>query len=189
MPIPAVIVIALLLLEMFLLVCFITWYYKTGIVLFKERLPANAAARARLALHTLEGNILDNQRRPLVFMALSPHCMAFRRSQAPTFERRPFAIMRARVDVDHRRGEVRVVGMCSWFSVICPAVIVLAQGYQGAMLVLLLGLPLGGMAYLLQRTAFREVVKAVRWQLLDHEAIDLTQRQDTRQRPTQTATP
>lgn len=184
MPIPAVIVIVLLLLEMFLLICFITWYYKTGIVLFKERLPANAAARARLALHRLEGNILDEEGRPLVFMTLSPDCMAFRRTLLPTYRLNPPLIMRARVEVDHRRGEVRVVGMCSWFSVIWPAVMVVAWGSQGAALALVLGVLIGGISYLLQRTAFRQVVKAVRWQLLDHESIDLTQRQDTQQHPT-----
>ena len=190
MKVMLIVMLVLFAVELFLLVSFVSAYYRTGIVLFKERLPANAKARERLALHTLDGERLGVDRRPLALQSLDETCLAFRFSPPLSMEsRRTLFLMRGRVDVDAKRGEVRIVGMCSWIE---PALLV-------AMLIIFeakylpLMLPIFMLAYTVmywvQRRAFQNVVKAVRWQLMDRDTLDLTQRVDTRQRPTQTAAP
>ncbi|WP_282296068.1 hypothetical protein [Stenotrophomonas sp. PS02289] len=179
MKIVAIIMLALFAVEMFLLACFISAYYRTGIVLFKERLLANAKARDRLTLHTLDGERLGLHRRPLALQSLDETRMGFHITPLfPLGNYHSLFLMRGRVDVDARRGEVRIVGMCSWTE---PALLV-------AMLILfevkylLIALPLFILmyfvAYWIQRKAFQNVVNAVRWQLMDRDTLDLTRRVD-----------
>lgn len=185
-----IVMLVLFAVELFLLISFVSAYYRTGIVLFKERLPANAKARERLALHMLDGERLGIQRRPLALQALDETCMAFRLSPPLALEsRRTLFLMRGRVDVDAKRGEVRIVGMCSWIepALLAAMLIIFEAKYLPLML------PIFVLTYIvmywIQRKAFQNVVNAVRWQLMDRDTLDLTQRVDSRQPLAPTATP
>lgn len=158
----AIALIALLLIEVLLLLLWAPFFFRTGIVLFNQRIAATPAELAQLSLAGLEHDLPADTWLRLVFRALPDGSIAFRESFAPSFGGRYFPLMRGRVMIDARRREVRVVGLCSWFALgltLMLVPIILVRPAASPMLVALL---LFYMGYFIQRRRYAHVVEAVR---------------------------
>jgi len=158
----AIALIALLLIEVLLLVLWAPFFFRTGIVLFNQRIAATPAELAQLSLAGLEHDLPADAWLRLVFRALPDGSIAFRESFTPSFGGRYFPLMRGRVVIDVRRWEVRVVGRCSWFALgltLMLVPIILIRPAASPMLVALL---LFYMGYFIQRRRYAHVVEAVR---------------------------
>lgn len=160
----AIALIAVLLIEVLLLVLWAPFFFRTGIVLFNQRIAATPAELAQLSLAGLEHDLPADTWLRLVFRALPDGSVAFRESFAPSFGGRYFPLMRGRVMIDAQRREVRVVGRCSWFALgltLMLVPIILVRPAASPMLVALL-LLLFYMGYFIQRRRYAHVVEAVR---------------------------
>ncbi|MCC7633899.1 hypothetical protein [Stenotrophomonas rhizophila] len=162
----AIALIALLLLEMMVQFAWTPAYYGWGIALFKQRIATPAAARVRLSPGSLERDMAVDTRLPLVFHAMPDGRIAFRESFAVRF----YPVMRGRIEVDARRREVRVLGLCNWntlaITLTMPFMIALRPSAAPMLLMLVMFL----VCFLVQRKRFLGVVEAVRAQLGDDSA-------------------
>ena len=162
----AIALIALLLLELIVQFAWTPAYYGWGIVLFKRRIATPAAAHVQLSPGSLERDMAVDTRLPLVFHAMPDGRIAFRESFAVRF----YPVMRGRIEVDARRREVRVLGLCNWntlaISLSVPIMIALRPSATPMLLMLVMFLAF----YLVQRKRFLGVVEAVRAQLADDSA-------------------
>lgn len=135
--------------------------------------------RGDLALHTLDGERLGLHRRPLAIQSLDETRIGFHVNPLfPLGNYRGLFLMRGRVGVDARRGEVRIVGMCSWTEPALLVAMLILFEVKYLLIVLPLFILMYFVAYRIQRRAFQNVVNAVRWQLMDRDTLDLTRRVD-----------
>ncbi len=162
----AIALIALLLLEMMVQFAWAPAYYGSGIALFKRRIATPAAAPVRLSPGSLERDMAVDTRLPLVFHGMPDGRIAFRESFAVRF----YPVMRGRIEVDARRREVRVLGLCNWntlaITLTMPFMIALRPSAAPMLLMLVMFL----VCFLVQRKRFLGVVEAVRAQLGDDSA-------------------
>lgn len=162
----AIALIALLFLELIVQFAWTPAYYGWGIVLFKRRIATPAEARVRLSPGNLERDMAVDTWLPLVFHAMPDGRIAFRESFAVRF----YPVMRGRIEVDARRREVRVLGLCNWntLALTLTALSMVALHPSGAPMLLMLVMFLA--FFLVQRKRFLGVVEAVRAQLADESA-------------------
>ena len=162
----AIALIALLFLELIVQFAWTPAYYGSGIALFKRRIATPAAAPVRLSPGSLERDMAVDTRLPLVFHAMPDGRIAFRESFAVRF----YPVMRGRIEVDARRREVRVLGLCNWntlaITLTMPFMIALRPNAAPMLLMLVMFL----VCFLVQRKRFLGVVEAVRAQLGDDSA-------------------
>lgn len=162
----AIALIALLFLELIVQFAWTPAYYGSGIALFKRRIAIPAAAPVRLSPGSLERDMAVDTRLPLVFHAMPDGCIAFCESFAVRF----YPVMRGRIEVDARRREVRVLGLCNWntlaITLTMPFMIALRPSAAPMLLMLVMFL----VCFLVQRKRFLGVVEAVRAQLGDDSA-------------------
>jgi hypothetical protein len=104
----AIALIAVLLIEVLLLVLWAPFFFRTGIVLFNQRIAATPAELAQLSLAGLEHDLPADTWLRLVFRALPDGSVAFCESFTPSFGGRYFPLMRGRVKIDARRRGIRV---------------------------------------------------------------------------------
>jgi len=159
------VVVAVMVLEIILELTWNPFYFVTGIRLFNERIPANAAMRERLVLNCLERDVATQRWLPLVFRALPDGRMAFRESFGMNFTGRYYPVMRGLVVVDAKRNQVRVEGICNWMTLaiglLCVAMpLVVAAAWP---MLMMLGLFVG--CYLFQRRRYHGVADALREQM------------------------
>ncbi|MGF6416978.1 hypothetical protein ABH900_000439 [Stenotrophomonas sp. AN71] len=157
----AIALIALMLLELLLLLFWAPFFFRTGIVLFNQRVAASPAELTRLSLGGLEYDLPTDKWLSFVFHALPDGSAVFRESFAPGYGGRYFPLMHGQLVVDKRRREVRVIGRCSWFALILammllPIIVMhpMAWPMLGFLLVFYMG-------YRIQLRRYAEVVEAV----------------------------
>ena len=158
----AIALIALMLLELLLLLFWAPFYFRTGIVLFNQRIAASPAELTQLSLIGLEYDLPTDKWLGFVFRELPHRSVAFRESFAPGYGGRYFPLMHGELVVDKRRHEVRVTGRCSWFAMALTVLvlpIILVRPVAWPMLGMLLVFYIG---YRIQRRRYVEVVEAVR---------------------------
>ncbi len=158
----AIALIALMLMELLLLIFWAPFFFRTGIVLFNQRIAASSPELARLSLAGLEQDLPTERWMSQAFDALPDGSMAFRESFAPHFAGRYFPLMRGQLVVDKRRREVRVIGRCSWFALAMTVMllpIILVHPAAWPMLAFLLVFYMG---YRIQLRRFADVVELVR---------------------------
>ncbi|HDS1147928.1 MULTISPECIES: hypothetical protein [Stenotrophomonas] len=158
----AIALIALMLLELLLLLFWAPLFFRTGIVLFNQRIAASPAELAQLSLIGLEYDLPTDKWLSFVFHALPDGSTAFRESFAPGYGGRYFPLMHGQLVVDKRRREVRVIGRCSWFALALALLVlplILVRPMAWPMLGLLLVFYMG---YRIQLRRYAEVVEAVR---------------------------
>lgn len=161
----AIALIALLLIEVLLLLLWAPFFYRTGIILFNQRIAASPAELAQLSLGGLERDLPTERWMSQAFHALPDGSTAFRESFAPHFGCRYFPLMRGQLVVDTRRREVRVIGRCSWFALVFTAAllpIILVRPMAWPILAFLLVFYMG---YRIQLRRYADVVEAVRARL------------------------
>ncbi len=161
---------AIIIIESILQIRWNPGYFVTGIRLFNERIPAPKAARERMALNSLERDVAPLTWLDLVFKTLPDGRIAFRESYVPGFSgdmRRYYPVMRGLVEVDARRNEIRVVGVCNWNVVIIPFILLAAVVYRPAAAPMLFLPVVFVIGYFVQRKAYLQVVEAVKAQLSD----------------------
>lgn len=145
-------------------------YFVTGIRLFNVRVPAPKAARERMALNSLERDVAPLTWLDLVFKTLPDGRIGFRESFAPGFSssmKRYYPVMRGLVEVDARRNEIRVIGVCNWNVVIIPFLLLAAVVYRPGAAPMLFLPVVFVIGYFVQRKAYLQVVEAVKAQLSD----------------------
>ncbi|HEL4109927.1 TPA: hypothetical protein UM343_000004 [Stenotrophomonas maltophilia] len=158
----AIALIIVLLMELLLLILWAPFFFRTGIVLFNQRIAASPAELARLSLAGLEQDLPTERWMSQAFHALPDGSVAFRESFAPHFGGRYFPLMRGQLMVDKRRREVRVIGRCSWFALAMTVMllpIILIHPAAWPMLAFLLVFYMG---YRIQLRRFADVVEVVR---------------------------
>lgn len=158
----AIALIALMLLELLLLLFWVPLFFRTGIVLFNQRIAASPAELTQLSLIGLEYDLPTDKWQSLALRALPDGTVAFRESFAPGYGGRYFPLMHGQLVVDKRRREVRVIGRCSWFALALTVLvlpIILVRPVAWPMLGMLLVFYIG---YRIQRRRYAEVVEAVR---------------------------
>ncbi|WMJ69144.1 hypothetical protein [Stenotrophomonas sp. 24(2023)] len=171
----AIALIALMLIELLLLFAWAPLFFRTGIVLYNQRIAASLDDLKRLSLGGLEYDLPTETWARLSFRALPDGSVAFRESFALGYGGRYFPLMHGLLLVDRRRGEVRVVGRCSWFALVLTVLllpIILVRPMAWPMLAVLLVFYMG---YSIQRRRYARVVEAVRarvrndvpWQFMD----------------------
>lgn len=153
---------AVLLIEVLFLFSWAPFYFRTGIVLFNQRIAASPAELGQLSLAGLERDIPIRNAIRLVFHALPDGSVAFRESFAPFFGRRNFPVMRGLLVVDKHRREVQVIGRCSWLALILtvlavPITLVLPEAWPTLACPLIFCV-----SYYIQRRRYVSVVEAVR---------------------------
>jgi len=161
----AIALIALLLVEVLLLIFWAPFFYRTGIILFNQRVAASPAELSQVSLAGLDHDLPIDKWLRLAFHALPDGSVAFRESFEPTFGGRYFALMHGLLVVDKRRREVRVIGRCSWFALALTLLVVpimLVRPMAWAMLACPVIFYLG---YRIQRRRYANVVEAVRARL------------------------
>jgi len=158
----AIALIALMLMELLMLLFWAPVFFRTGIVLFNQRIAASPADLAQLSLIGLEYDLPTDKWPSLVFRVLPDGTVAFRESFAPGFGGRYFPLMHGQLVVDKRRREVRVIGRCSSFALaltllVLPIILVrpVAWPMLGSLLVFHIG-------HRIQLRRYAEVVEAVR---------------------------
>lgn len=169
----AIALIVLLLLETAFQLVWVGWYFATGIRVFEERIRAPAAVRSRLTLNSLERNVAPDKWIDLVFRTLPDGQIAFRESFFPSGSRRYYLVMRGRVEVDARRGEVRVVGLCNWNVLFIGLAVFPAIAMKPAAAAMLAVFPLFLISYLIQKRRFAGVAEAIRQQLADEQSVEV----------------
>ncbi|MDC7798286.1 hypothetical protein PQS91_00330 [Stenotrophomonas geniculata] len=158
----AIALIALMLLELLLLLFWAPFFFRTGIVLFNQRIAASPAELTQLSLIGLEYDLPTDKWLGFVFRELPHRSVAFRESFAPGYGGRYFPLMHGELVVDKRRHEVRVTGRCSWFAMALTVLvlpIILVRPVAWPMLGMLLVFYIG---YRIQRRRYVEVVEVVR---------------------------
>ena len=158
----AIALIALMLIELLLLFAWAPLFFRTGIVLFNQRIAASPDDLKRLSLGGLEYDLPTERWARLSFRTLPDGSVAFRESFAPGFGGRYFPLMHGRIVVDRRRREVRVMGRCSWFALVLTLLVVpiaLLRPMAWPMLAVPLIFYMG---YYIQRKRYAAVVNAVR---------------------------
>ncbi|WP_295521259.1 hypothetical protein [uncultured Stenotrophomonas sp.] len=158
----ALALIALMLIELLLLFTWAPIFFRTGIVLYNQRIAASPDDLKRLSLGGLEHDLPIERWARLSFHTLPDGSVAFRESFAPGFGGRYFPLMHGRLIIDRRRREVRVIGRCSWFALVLTVLlvpIVLLRPMAWPMLVIPLLFHIG---YRIQRRRYANVVEAVR---------------------------
>ncbi|WP_367382264.1 hypothetical protein [Stenotrophomonas cyclobalanopsidis] len=161
----ALALIALLLIEVLLLVFWAPFFFRTGIVLFNQRVAASPTELSKLSLAGLNHDLPIEKWLRLAFHALPDGSVAFRESFEPSFQGRYFGLMRGLIVVDTRRREVRVIGRCSWFALVLTLLVVpimLVRPVAWPMLACPLIFYVG---YRIQRRRYANVVEAVRARL------------------------
>lgn len=161
----AIALIALLLIEVLLLVFWAPFFFRTGIILFNQRVAASPAELSQLSLAGLDHDLPIEKWLRLAFRALPDGSVAFRESFEPSFQGRYFGLMRGLIVVETRRREVRVIGRCSWFALILTLLVVpimLVRPMAWPMLACPLIFYVG---YRIQRRRYANVVEAVRARL------------------------
>ncbi len=161
----AIALIALLLVEVLLLIFWAPFFYRTGIILFNQRVAASPAELSQVSLAGLDHDLPIDKWLRLAFHALPDGSVAFRESFEPTFGGRYFALMHGLLVVDKRRREVRVIGRCSWFALALTLLVVpimLVRPMAWPMLACPVIFYLG---YRIQRRRYANVVEAVRARL------------------------
>jgi len=161
----AIALIALLLVEVLLLIFWAPFFYRTGIILFNQRVAASPAELSQVSLAGLDHDLPIDKWLRLAFHALPDGSVAFRESFEPTFGGRYFALMHGLLVVDKRRREVRVIGRCSWFALALALLVVpimLVRPMAWPMLACPVIFYLG---YRIQRRRYANVVEAVRARL------------------------
>ena len=96
----AIALIALMLLELLLLLFWAPLFFRTGIVLFNQRIAASPAELAQLSLIGLEYDLPTDKWLSFVFHALPDGSTAFRESFAPGYGGRYFPLMHGQLVVD-----------------------------------------------------------------------------------------
>ncbi|WP_313148280.1 hypothetical protein [Stenotrophomonas sp.] len=158
----ALALIALMLIELLMLFAWVPVFFRTGIVLFNQRIDASADDLKHLSLGGLEHDLPIEKWARLSFHALPDGSVAFRESFAPGFGGRYFPLMHGQLVIDRRRREVRVIGRCSWFALALTVLlvpIVLLRPMAWPMLAMPLLFHIG---YRIQRRRYALVVEAVR---------------------------
>ncbi|HIE1097678.1 MULTISPECIES: hypothetical protein [Stenotrophomonas] len=158
----AIALIAVMLIELLLLITWAPFFYRTGIILFNQRIAASPAELAQLSLAGLERDLPIERWVSPAFHPLPDGSVAFRESFAPHFGGRYFPLMRGQLVVDKRRREVRVIGRCSWFALVMTVMllpIILMHPMAWPMLAFLLVFLMG---YRIQLRRYADVVEAVR---------------------------
>lgn len=161
---------ATILIEYYLQLRWNPGYFVTGIRLFNVRVPAPKAARERMALNSLERDVAPLTWLDFVFKPLPDGRIGFRESLIPGFTgsmKRYYPVMRGLVEVDARRNEIRVVGVCNWNVVIIPFILLAAVVYRPGAAPLLFLPVVFVIGYFVQRKAYLKVVEAVKAQLSD----------------------
>lgn len=161
----AIALIALLLVEVLLLIFWAPFFYRTGIILFNQRVAASPAELSQVSLAGLDHDLPIDKWLRLAFHALPDGSVAFRESFEPTFGGRYFALMHGLLVVDKRRREVRVIARCSWFALALALLVVpimLVRPMAWPMLACPVIFYLG---YRIQRRRYANVVEAVRARL------------------------
>lgn len=154
--------IALMLLELLLLLFWAPLFFRTGIVLFNQRISASPTELTQLSLIGLEYDLPTDTWLSFVFRVLPDRSVAFRESFALGYGGRYFPLMHGQLVVDKRRREVCAIGRCSWFALALTVLvlpIILMRPVAWPMLVMLLVFYMG---YRIQRRRYVEVVEAVR---------------------------
>ena len=152
--------IALVLIEGFLLVLWNRAYWSWGIPLLSRRIAVPTSALLHFPFDRMEGEVAAEKWPALVFRPLSKHTWAFRESFGLHFGWRYPPIMRGLIVIDLQRSEIRVVGLCSWSVLFAVATLVPAVAVKLAA-VTIVAVLLGG-SYLMQRRRFMAVDSAVR---------------------------
>ena len=161
----AIALIALLLIEVLLMLFWAPFFFRTGIVLFNQRVAASPAELSQLSLVGLDHDLPLEKWLRLAFHALPDGSMAFRESFAPHFGSRYFPLMRGLIVVDTLRREVRAIGRCSWLALVFSVAllpIILVRPMAWPMVAFLLVFYMG---YYIQRRRYANVVEAVRARL------------------------
>jgi len=161
----AIALLALMLIELLLLSAWVPLFFRTGIVLFNQRIAASPDNLKHLSLGGLEHDLPIEKWARLSFHALPDGSVAFRESFAPGFGGRYFPLMRGQLVIDSRRREVRVIGRCSWFALVLTLLVVpimLVRPMAWPMLVCPLIFYVG---YRIQRRRYANVVEAVQARL------------------------
>lgn len=171
MPIIFTTLIVVFALEQFLLYRWSTSYFTQGIRIFTARIPANASSRALLFPNRLEHDVAPLTATTLVFHPLTQDRIAFRESFAAGFTsvgQRYYPVMRGLIEVDARRNEIRVHGLCNWTALVLPLVFLVLAAVGSAKstaIVAVLGfLVVFAIGYLIQRKAYLSVVEVIRTQ-------------------------
>ena len=171
MPIIFTTLIMVFALEQYLLYRWSTPLFTRGLRLFTARIPANAASRALLFPNRLEHDVAALTTNALVFHPLTQNRIAFRESFAGSFtnpHQRYYPVMRGLIEVDARRSEIRVQGLCSWTALVLPLVFLMLAivGTDGitAIIAVLGFLGVFAIGYFIQRKAYRSVVEVIRAQ-------------------------
>ncbi|WNH54171.1 hypothetical protein [Stenotrophomonas oahuensis] len=172
MPIIFITLFVVFALEQFLLYRWSTSYFTQGIRIFTARIPANAPSRALLLPNSLERDVAPLTSTTLAFYPLTQHRIAFRESFAGSFtnpHQRYYPVMRGLIEVDARRDEIRVHGLCNWTVLVLPLVF-LMLAIVGADRITAIVAALGflvvfAIGYSIQRKAYFKVVEAVKAQL------------------------
>jgi hypothetical protein len=89
----AIALIALMLLELLLLLFWAPFFFRTGIVLFNQRIAASPAELTQLSLIGLEYDLPTDKWLGFVFRELPHRSVAFRESFAPGYGGRYFPLM------------------------------------------------------------------------------------------------
>lgn len=157
--------VGLIVLEVVLQLAWNPLYFRTGIRLFNERIPATADMRERLVLNCLERDVATQEWIPLVFRALPDGRMAFRESYFLAVSGRYYPVMRGLVVVDAKRNQVRVEGICNWMTlgvaVLCVAMPMVAASTWPMLIIL----GLFAYCYVIQRRRYHGVAEALREQM------------------------
>ncbi|KIQ28876.1 hypothetical protein VDG09_15200 [Xanthomonas campestris pv. raphani] len=149
------VLIALLLIEAVLMLCWNRWYCRWGVPLYVRRIPATATALAHFPLGRIEMTLDDSAWAPLVFHPLSETSSAFRESVWMRLKPNYAPVMRGVVVVDKRDREIRIVGLCNW-SMLWVA-LMLVQALPVVPLPVLAFTVLLGVIYAIQRHRFNHV--------------------------------
>lgn len=151
--------IVLILIEGILLVSWNRAYWAWGLPLFSRRIAVPTSALLRFPFDRLEGEVVSEKWPALLFHPLSKRTCAFRESFGLHFGWRYPPIMRGLIVIDRQRGEIRMVGWCSWTVLFAVGTLIPAMSVKPAA-VLIVALLLGG-SYLMQRHRFVAVDSAV----------------------------
>ena len=158
-------------LEKYLLQRWSTTFFTRGIPIFSAHIPANATSRALLYPNRLEHDVAPLTTITLAFHALAKDRIAFREGFVAGFanvQQRYYPVMRGLIEVDARRNEIRVQGLCNWTVLVFPLVFlvlaVVGTDKTTAITPLLGFQAVFAIGYFIQRKAYRSVVEVIRAQ-------------------------
>ncbi|WP_312316198.1 hypothetical protein [Stenotrophomonas sp.] len=158
-------------LEKYLLHRWSTSFFTRGIPIFTARIPANATSRALLYPDRLEHDVAPLTTITLAFHALAKDRIAFREGSLIGFanvQQRYYPVMRGLIELDARRNEIRVQGLCNWTVLVFPLVFlvlaVVGSSTTTALVAVLGFLAVFAIGYFIQRKAYRSVAEVIRAQ-------------------------